>query len=58
MFVIKNFETMLPENGRTLIYTANGNVSATLPLNDDQIVGTFELFIELLERSGYEVTKK
>lgn|GEM_PF-2696253 len=58
MFVLKNLETMLPENGRTLIYTANGKVSATLPLEEDQIVGSLELFIELLERYGYEVTKK
>lgn len=58
MFVLKDLERVLPDNGRTLIYTADGKVSSILPLTEEQIVGSLELFIELLERSGYEVTKK
>ncbi len=49
---------VLPENGRALVYMAQGAITAVLPLKESQIVADAELMIVLLRRMGYDVRRK
>ncbi|MGK9009061.1 hypothetical protein G4234_05815 [Serratia marcescens] len=49
---------VLPDNGRALVYTAQGAITAVLPLKESQIVADAELMIVLLRRMGYDVRRK
>lgn len=40
-------------SGRVLLYIENGVVKADKPLQEDEIIGTADLFDQLLKRAGY-----
>lgn len=43
-------------SGRVLLYIENGVLKADKPLQEDEIIGSAELFEQILERAGYRLT--
>jgi hypothetical protein len=42
-------------SGRILLYVEGGHVVANKPVLENEMVGSVELFMQLLQRSGYRV---
>lgn len=45
-----------PDSDRALMYR-RGDELSFMPLQDDEIIGTTTLFTQMLERTGYRVSK-
>lgn len=42
-------------SGRILLYVERGHVVANKPVLEDEMLGSIELFTQLLQRAGYRV---
>jgi hypothetical protein len=43
--------------GRLTLYIENGKLKASLPMRDDEVTASLDVFIELARRAGWKITE-